>query len=634
LTRSSHAPILSRNGVSGNPGAVQTGTTTFATIYADGALTTPLANPLEADASGTFVAVYLNPATIYRVQIKTAAGVLISDTDPYVPQPVPPVFARTSAETAAGVTPTSFAFEPGDVRRYGGDPTGATASDTAWANNILQASQNGGAEMTGPGTYLLLTGIVFATNGLRLRTSGMGLTTFKAGANSIILVKVAASYCHLDDFNVDANGFTGVDGLALAPVNESLTSATSQINFNVFGAIQPLNGINNGIRLRAGPSVAGADSGLFYNNFQAIYPRDCVRAIWLQDAVNAGRGGPNRNTFVGVRSGSSGTVINTGVQIDCGSGNHFFGCDFEGINNGTTPNSIPTAIQIKNLNAVGGNNSDNKFYDTVCEANTRDVDNGSSSTCFFGGFITASLMQSSTVISSITSSGTTATVTTATNHGLQNGQRLRFMGQTPAAYSVLAPITVTGATTFTYSTATTPGGNATVVGAFDVVPRVMLGMDPSIAPTVFPGMTYGEGVPGYPSAYWGMYKEIADQNLNWQAYTLSTANVTNAVSVANPTSNFRQLSNMVEWVGIFQFDASVAGTQITITPPVGPNAAQYTALVANAPFYTFSVNNGSSIVQVVAGWTSSGKLYITAPTGNWNTSGNNNLIAFQVSYHI
>lgn len=62
-----------------------TGTTTLTPVYSDGTLQTPLANPLPSDASGTFPAVYMDPQITYRVVLKTQTGVLISDTDPYLP---------------------------------------------------------------------------------------------------------------------------------------------------------------------------------------------------------------------------------------------------------------------------------------------------------------------------------------------------------------------------------------------------------------------------------------------------------------------------------------------------------------------------------------------------------------------
>jgi hypothetical protein len=70
-------------------------------------------------------------------------------------------------------------------------------------------------------------------------------------------------------------------------------------------------------------------------------------------------------------------------------------------------------------------------------------------------------------ISSIAFSGTTATVTTAVAHGLSTGNLVTLQGAAPSAYNVTnTAITVTGATTFTYTMGSTPTANATTVGSF------------------------------------------------------------------------------------------------------------------------------------------------------------------------
>lgn len=76
-------------------------------------------------------------------------------------------------------------------------------------------------------------------------------------------------------------------------------------------------------------------------------------------------------------------------------------------------------------------------------------------------------------ISSITFVGTTATLTTASPHGLTTGRTATVVGATPAQYNVTAkPITVTGANTFTYVMATAPATNATVVGTYTYGPSI------------------------------------------------------------------------------------------------------------------------------------------------------------------
>lgn len=625
-----------------------------AATFQDVGLTTPLPNPINlnsrgeiANAAGASCQLFLTPNTVYtftlfdgpngtgnQVWLATYVnGVQVSLTQAAIGLALYP---QTSAESAAGVTPTNYAYPPGDVRRYGGDPLGVIPADTAWTSNVAQAGKPGGSEMVGPGSYLLSTGIVIAADGVKLRTTGMGPTTFKANANNIILLKIASSYCTIGSFNVDANGRTGVEGLVLAPVDETNTTSLSQINFNEFGAIQLLNGLKEGIRMRAGPTVGGFDSGIFYNAFSGVWVRDCIRAIWMQDSIGGGHGLASRNTFMAVRGGSSGIVINTGIQIDCGGTNKFFGLDMEGIQNGTVPNAVPTAIKVANVSAIGANNSDNHFFGSFLEANTRDLDNTCSSTCFFGGSITATKCQSAITISTITISGATATVTTAAAHGLQTSQQVRMIGQTPAAFSGTFVITVTGANTFAYTVFTAPGGNATVVGAFDVLPRTVQGIDPSQYPLLMPGMQYGEGVPGLASGYWGLTREFADLNYSWQTYALSTSVVTNAATIAaGALSKFRRLGNMVSWHGAFNFNATTAATQITIAPPLVPNAALYSTLAATNAFYAFYVEDGTGIRKPVeGGWTSGGSLYIKAPSTTWNTGGNNNAIWFAIEFHI
>lgn len=53
-------------------------------------------------------------------------------------------YKRTAAEIAASVTPTNYAYPPGDLRRYGCDVTGATDNSTQIENAILAAVAAGG----------------------------------------------------------------------------------------------------------------------------------------------------------------------------------------------------------------------------------------------------------------------------------------------------------------------------------------------------------------------------------------------------------------------------------------------------------------------------------------------------------
>ena len=85
------------------------------------------------------------------------------------------------------------------------------------------------------------------------------------------------------------------------------------------------------------------------------------------------------------------------------------------------------------------------------------------------GYSVGSILTTSTgvkTISSITYVNSTATLTTATAHGLATGVYVSISGTTPAAYSGVFKITVISTTKFTYTMASTPTGNATVVGTY------------------------------------------------------------------------------------------------------------------------------------------------------------------------
>ena len=70
-------------------------------------------------------------------------------------------------------------------------------------------------------------------------------------------------------------------------------------------------------------------------------------------------------------------------------------------------------------------------------------------------------------ISTLQLSGTvTAVLTTTSPHGLSDGAYITVSGATPAAYNSSYNITYINSTSFSYTMASNPGGNATVVGSY------------------------------------------------------------------------------------------------------------------------------------------------------------------------
>jgi hypothetical protein len=70
----------------------------------------------------------------------------------------------------------------------------------------------------------------------------------------------------------------------------------------------------------------------------------------------------------------------------------------------------------------------------------------------------------------------TATVTTSAAHGLVSGNTITMSGASPVEFNGTFRITVTGATTFTYTMATAPSGDATPVGTY-IITYSITGID-------------------------------------------------------------------------------------------------------------------------------------------------------------
>lgn len=84
----------------------------------------------------------------------------------------------------------------------------------------------------------------------------------------------------------------------------------------------------------------------------------------------------------------------------------------------------------------------------------------------YGQFEGCIAVTAGATISTLVHTTTTATLTTSTAHGLSTGDFITVSGATPSAYNGTFSITKVDATSFTYTMATDPGANATVVGSY------------------------------------------------------------------------------------------------------------------------------------------------------------------------
>jgi hypothetical protein len=124
-------------------------------------------------------------------------------------------FAISSAEIAAGVTPTNLSYAPGDVRRYGTNTTpGTTDMTAALQASINQAKQTGGAEAYWPaGTYLVSALTASGTN-YNIRTGGGRSTILKQATGQVDVQILIIKGQNINVGDLAFQGNLQTDGLA------------------------------------------------------------------------------------------------------------------------------------------------------------------------------------------------------------------------------------------------------------------------------------------------------------------------------------------------------------------------------------------------------------------------------------
>ena len=241
-----------------------TGTTDLAPIYADGALTVPLANPLSSDASGTFVAIYLDPTIVYRAQIKTSAGVLVSDTDPYILSSFPRLSAngigallypKSAAEITAGVTIVNSQHPVGDVRRYGAKGDGLTNDAPAF----IAAFSIAGVRVRIPASqtpYFINRNLGVPVCG-SVSGDGWNNSIIKCGAAVTRLISITGACATLyEDFRITGNSTANALGIVLGD-----------------GALTSLIALNN---LMIGEFTGKGAAGLKLDQIVTLHAFNCI----------------------------------------------------------------------------------------------------------------------------------------------------------------------------------------------------------------------------------------------------------------------------------------------------------------------------------------------------------------------
>ena len=198
----------------------ETGTVTKATIYADADLTTPLDNPITADASGEFAAIYLDPAVTYRVQLYDSGDVLQWDEDPIAPlRDYPPGtvvwFYGTEAELETAYPPSLWQQLDGNNGTPDGQDrhpiiAGTTYSpgDTGGSSGSVMTDAAGGHDHGGAtGGHTLVESEIPAHNH-RVWSDNDSVDTATHGLGSGVARAVAGRSAAVTNVYVDQSGAT------------------------------------------------------------------------------------------------------------------------------------------------------------------------------------------------------------------------------------------------------------------------------------------------------------------------------------------------------------------------------------------------------------------------------------------
>ena len=246
------------------------------------------------------------------------------------------------------------------------------------------------------------------------------------------------------------------------------------------------------------------------------------------------------------------------------------------------------------------------------------------------GYSVSSILTTSTnvrTISSITFVNLTATLTTATAHSLTTGAYVSITGTTPAAYSGVFKITVTSTTTFTYTMASVPANNATVVGTY---------LNQATTP-INTLMNYTEvgGYELFAAAGTKIYETVANPAV--EVFSGITSDKLQSVNITNTAGKFLVACNGVDPVMIYDgsawFFVATTSTAQTISSITRGGTGNLTATLTTASAHGLVTGNRVTVsgatpaefngtyVITVTGATTFTYTMATAPSGNATVMG-------------
>lgn len=351
----------------------QTASSTPQPVYADSGLTTALTQPVTASDAGLFASIYLNDELPdYKIVCQDENGSVLWTVDPYLNGPTQgqigrALYPRTTAEIAAGVTPSNYSIPSHEivceilVERYGFDASDTTSDQTTVIDKALDvAVALGGGKIVIPKADFRASltvehsGIYFRGQGAvsgatRWRNVGAAAPLTWNNANRSI---VGGGVEDIEFINQNSGTFTTTDGIVIS----SEATGINQNDFLTFRRVLCTS-------FRDGISITGRS---IWNNWDQVYCFSSLRDgfhvessdNWAMQQFTACRFGGNAR---------HGFYLNHTFTTFLSPGIVFSSCNFE-ING-------QNAIRITGAGGVAGMS----FISCYGEENAGSVSAGSSS---------------------------------------------------------------------------------------------------------------------------------------------------------------------------------------------------------------------------------------------------------------
>lgn len=302
-----------------------TGTTTPANVYSDGVLSTPLSQPAPgsvnptggtvSDSAGRFVAIYLNPATIYRAQLYSAAGALLEDTDPVVPAATTAITnattlnnipainyarqSRTAAEVSAGTVVQNTFTDVTNAFPYHTITDGTTITINCQVGDCQIVTLGGNRTMAAPsnpvdGQQIDLLVVQDGTGGRTLtwnsvfafeNTTPPTLSSGPGGIDRFLMRYNAAIGKHIIGHFAAIGNSTSTSNISIA---------SNITNFNLFTAIgQPGSAVTVNLNVAAGVVVNSANNTTASMDLSGLPAGSTINLVNLGYIIGQGGNGAN-----------------------------------------------------------------------------------------------------------------------------------------------------------------------------------------------------------------------------------------------------------------------------------------------------------------------------------------------------